>query len=301
LSIDTGCSAIVGAAPVCRLLDGHSSSGQAPEPRPRAAVVVAAAEELDVVDDPHAVAQAVRAADLHGLPDAGQAERLAGVDRHVEVLAVQVVERVEVPRGRVAGLGAGDVEADDAVVAVPHGELGDLAAAGRVPHRRDEGADPDRRPALGRLGHPVLEALLHGRDDLVEGQPALEVLLGGVPHLGVDDAVRGEVERALAGDPGEVLGGLHHGDRVHEGLEVALEGTRARLLLEPLPQRRGPGRRQLVADLPRELDDRRGPQAAVQVVVQQRLGRGDEGRIGGAEVGTGPARQAPVGVLGVHR
>ena len=42
---------------------------------------------------------------------------------------LEVLERVEVPGGREAGLGAGDVEADDAAVAVGDGELGDLQRA----------------------------------------------------------------------------------------------------------------------------------------------------------------------------
>jgi hypothetical protein len=60
------------------------------------------------------VAEPVGAAPLEGLPDRGQPEGLAGVDGEVVVLALQVLERVEVPGGREAGLGAGDVEPDDA-------------------------------------------------------------------------------------------------------------------------------------------------------------------------------------------
>ena len=74
----------------------------------------------DVVDDAHAVPEAVRAAPLDRLPDGRQPERLAGVDGEVEVLAPQVLERVQVPARREAGLGARDVEADHAVVAVTH-------------------------------------------------------------------------------------------------------------------------------------------------------------------------------------
>src|SRR5205085_6445479 len=55
---------------------------------------VAPAEQLDVVDDPDAVPEPVGAADLDGLPDARQPERLTRMDGEVEVLAVQVVERV---------------------------------------------------------------------------------------------------------------------------------------------------------------------------------------------------------------
>ena len=84
----------------------------------------------DVVDDPHAVAEPVGAAPLDRLPDRRQPEGLAGVDGEVGVLALEVLEGVEVPGGRVAGLGAGDVEADDAAVAPGDGQLGDLPRAG---------------------------------------------------------------------------------------------------------------------------------------------------------------------------
>ena len=52
--------------------------------------------DVDVVDDPDAVAQPLGPAELERLPDRRQPERLAGVDRDVEVLAADVVEGVEV-------------------------------------------------------------------------------------------------------------------------------------------------------------------------------------------------------------
>ena len=163
----------------------------------------AVAVDGDVVDDADAVAEPVGAAPLDRLPDRGQPERLAGVDREVGVLALEVLERVEVPGGRVAGLGAGDVEPDHAVVAVGDGELGDLPRARLVPHRGQQLAydDPGRRGGC----HPLRRSpSCTARDDLVEGEPAVEVLLGGVADLGVDDAVGGQVLDALARHPGEV-------------------------------------------------------------------------------------------------
>ena len=50
------------------------------------------------------------------------------------------------PGGRVARLGAGDVEAERALVAVAHRQPGDLGAVGRVPHGREQRADADRVP-----------------------------------------------------------------------------------------------------------------------------------------------------------
>ena len=72
----------------------------------------------DVVDDPDAVPEALRAAELERLPDRRQPEALAGVDRDVEVLLADLVEGLEVARRAVAGLWPGDVEADDARVAL---------------------------------------------------------------------------------------------------------------------------------------------------------------------------------------
>lgn len=59
------------------------------------------------------MADALGAAHLEGLVDAGQPVRLPGVDGEGHVLATQVLEGVEVVGGREAVLGPGDVEADD--------------------------------------------------------------------------------------------------------------------------------------------------------------------------------------------
>ena len=222
----------------------------------------------DVVDDPDAVTEPVGAAPLDRLPDRRQAERLAGVDGEVEVLALEVLERVEVPGGRVARLRAGDVEAGDPAVPPGHRERRDLHGAGRVTHRGQELAYDD--PAAGR-GRPLLEALLHRGHDLVERQPRRDVLLGGVADLGVDDAVRGEVLHALAGDPGEGSAGLHHRDGVVERLQVAHQRAGVRGVGEPLAQRGRVARGQLVADLRGEVQDGLRAQPTVEVVVQQDL------------------------------
>ena len=83
----------------------------------------------------------------------------------MRVLALEVLERVEVPGGRVAGLRAGDVEPGDAAVAPGDAELRDLARAGLVAHRGQQLADHD--PATGRR-LALVEALLHRGHDLVE-------------------------------------------------------------------------------------------------------------------------------------
>ena len=205
-STPIGCSAIEAAAPVWTFDDGHSSSGMRlsrtyAASRPSCAARPAA--RLDVVDDPHAVPEPVGPAPLDRLPDRGQAERLAGVDGEVEVLPVQVLERVQVPGGRVAGLGPGDVEADHADVAEPHGQLGDLGRAGGVAHRGQQRADPDRRARPpGPRTEPASNPASTASTTSGSCRPALEVLLRGEAHLGVDHAVRRRGPGRTPGPPG---------------------------------------------------------------------------------------------------
>ena len=112
---------------------------------------MAVGRDGDVVDDPHAVAEALGVAPLERLPDRRQAEGLPGVEGRVEVLPLDKLESVEVLRRRVPRLGPGDVEPGDALVAVAHGELGDLEGTRRGPHRREERLDDDR-PTRRRRG-----------------------------------------------------------------------------------------------------------------------------------------------------
>ena len=140
------------------------------EVREPAELDVAVAVDDDVVDDAHAVPETVGAAELQRLPDRRQPERLARVDRDVEVLAHHVLERVEVPGGRIAGLGARDVEAAHAFVAPAHRELRDLQRQRGGAHR---GAQHPNRD-VGALA-PLPEPFEHGLDDLVEGQALLDV------------------------------------------------------------------------------------------------------------------------------
>ena len=95
---------------------------------------------LDVVDDADAVAEPLGAAELHRLPDRRQPEGLAGVDGDVVVGLGDVAEGVEVAGRRRARLAAGDVEADDAGVAVAQRQLGDLDGVGRGAHGAEQHA-----------------------------------------------------------------------------------------------------------------------------------------------------------------
>ena len=163
---------------------------------------------------------------------------------------------------------------DDALVAVADGELGDLGGLGGVPHGRQQGRHPDRVAGSRGPGLAVAQAGVDRLDDALERQAPREVLLGGVAALGVDDAVGGEVLRALAGDAEEALAGLHDGQGVVERLEVARQGAGVGALAEPGAERSGLGRGQgVVADVRGQLDDGLRAQPAVEVVVQQDLGR----------------------------
>ena len=112
---------------------------------------------VDVVHDPDAVPEPLRAAELQRLPDRRQPEPFAGVDREVEVLTPDVLERVEVPGRREARLRARDVEPDDASLPPADREVGDLERAGRRAHRRQQRPDPDPR-GLGSGTEPSCTA-----------------------------------------------------------------------------------------------------------------------------------------------
>ncbi len=165
-----------------------------------------------------------------------------------------------------------------AEIAVPDGQLGDLPGARGVPHRGEQAADPD--PATGLGGPPGAqpEALQHRLHHRFQRQALLDVQLGGEPDLGVDDAVGGQVLGALGGHPDQRVHALQHGHRVPERLQVALQRTGVRRGQEPAAQLVGHrGRQALVADRVGQLEDRGRPQPAVQVVVQQDLGRVTDG------------------------
>ena len=180
--------------------------------------------------------------------------------------------------GREADLGAGEVEADHAGVPVADDEPRHLLPAVGLPHGAQQGAHGDRVPGGGGLGAARGEAVDHRLDDRLDRQPLRRRQLGREPHLGVDDAVGGQVEGALAGHPVDRLRPLHDADGVRERLQVPHQRPGVRGLPEPAAQALRIGRRQpAVAVLVGELQHRLRAQAAVQVVVQEDLGRAGEG------------------------
>ena len=228
----------------------------------------------DVVDDPHAVPEPVGAAERDGFMDGRQPECLAGVNCEARVVASHVLECVEMPRRRVSGLRACNIEADDPLVAEPDGQFGDLAGPRRVPHRGDQAAHRDGA-AVGAGGLlTVGETGQHGVDHRVQRQATVDVQFGREPHLRVDDVVGGQVLDALVCHPVQRLRRLHHPDRVRERFQVALErsavggGTEERGELVDI------GRGQVVVAVRLgELKHRGRTQPAVQMVVQQGLRR----------------------------
>ena len=158
----------------------------------------------------------------------------------------QVLERVEVPGRRVARPrrrrcrsrrrpGRGSRTASSAISRRARG----------VPHRGQQAPHPDRaargRGGLLALGEPGQDRV----DHLVQRQPRLEVLLGGVADLGVDHAVGGQVVDALAGHPVQRRRRSASPPTVcANGLQVALQrAASARAVAEPGRQRRRRRRR----------------------------------------------------------
>ena len=217
------------------------------------------------------MAEAKRATVEQGAADRFEAVGLARVDGDRHELAGEVIERGAMPRRQEAGLGAGDVEADDATLAVADGELGDLEPEVVVPHRRDELADADAAALRLHVVEALLDARLDGLDGLVEAQAAGEVLLGRPADLAVDDAVGTEVLHELASDAAEAGTGLHDRGRQVERLQVLDERPGVRLFGEPRPEGLGVGRGNLEPELIGELDERLRAQPAVEVIVQRDL------------------------------
>ena len=200
------------------------------------------------------------------------------MDRDVEVLAADEVEGVEIARRRVPLLRSRDVEPDDARVAPADRALRDLHGSRRLAHGRHEHLHDDRVAGLLGADRAEAEPLEVGVHDLVEGHATFGRELRGVADLGVHDAIRGEVLRALGRHPDDRVALLHHSDRVRERLEVQLEGLAVGTAADPRGELVGiAGRQPVVPELRGEVDDRGRPQPAVQVIVQQRLGRRDDG------------------------
>jgi hypothetical protein len=172
-------------------------------------------EQVAVLAQPRAVADAVRAAVMQRLGDRGRAERLAGVDRAVDVVVQDQVKGVEVVLGRVVAFGAGEIERHDAASLEGDGQFGQ-------PHRdrrreRPDAADDDARldaEPLFAFGQPLQD----GVDDRGEAQAALLMQDRAEADLDVAAVLSGEVLDQFVGGARQRLGLLHDGKRHVEGL-----------------------------------------------------------------------------------
>ena len=233
--------------------------------------LVLAVNLLDVVDDAHSVAQSLGVTELHRLPDRRQPKGLARVNREVEVLSLDEVKGPKVLRRGEAIFGSRDVEAADAFVAKVDRELGDGLAQVGLAHGREDGAHDDATSFVGGLFRAEREAVKGGSHDLVQREPAIEVLFGRKANLGVDNAVSRQIDGALGRNPLELFAGLHERSRVGETLQIAHE-VAAGVHNEPTTELLRVERRQsLIARLAREFNDRLWAQPAVEVLVQKDL------------------------------
>ena len=92
------------------------------------------------------------------------------------------------------------------------------------------------------------------------------------PGFGVDHAVAREVLAALVRDTLDRLLRLHHRNRVREPAEIEGERARRRARVERRTELGGIGRRKIaIALVASDLDDRRGPQPAVEMIVEEDL------------------------------
>src|SRR4051812_28720905 len=153
-------------------------------------VVVVLPLDHDVEGEANAVAEAQRPAVEESARDAVEVGRLARVHGDGEPVLGQQVERVAQAARREARLRAGDVEADDAVAAVPERELRDLEAPVVLPHGGHELADADLPARCAKhVLDPRIDAGLDGLDRLVEGEAPRQVLFGRPADLAVEHSV----------------------------------------------------------------------------------------------------------------
>ena len=164
---------------------------------------------------------------------------LAGVDRAVRARADEHADRRRDAVGREADL---------------------RARPGRTRRRRRRGSG-STRPATSsqrsfcRMAHssaptwigvpasaasrlPCGEAVDHRLDDVLDREALGRRQLRREAHLGVHDAVGGQVEGALAGHPVDRLGPLHHADGVRERLQVLHQRPGVGRLPEPAAEAR---------------------------------------------------------------
>ena len=228
---------------------------------------------VDVVHDANPVPESIGPAPLDGLPNRRQTERLARVDGEVRVLASQVLERIQMARGRETSFSPCDIEADDPAIAVLHRKFRDFLGVRGCPHRCQQHSDPDPPAVSYRASGAFVEAVEYRIDHLSKGQSLLHVKFGSEADFGVDDAVCRKVFRAFARHPGESLGILRDCDRVLKRFQVPLQRSGVGGFGEPARQI---GRvltgKLAVARRLGQINDRLWPKPAIQMIVEQDFG-----------------------------
>ena len=89
----------------------------------RDAPIVHVLRERLVLEQPRRVADAMRATQMHGLTHRRRIRALAGMTRARQVVLARIRKRRGVQPRRIAQLSACQIEAHDAALLVPHGEL----------------------------------------------------------------------------------------------------------------------------------------------------------------------------------
>src|SRR5205814_8199358 len=125
------------------------------------------------------------------------AKALARMDGDVEILSLDELEGIKVPCRRETSLGASDIEADHALVAVAHRKLCGLNGAGRLPHGRYEQLHHNPPPLHPRSLLAFAKTVENRRHHLVERQPTLCGELWRIPHFGVHNVVDRKILGAL--------------------------------------------------------------------------------------------------------
>ena len=224
-----------------------------------------AVENGHVIGEAGGVAQAVRATELQRLPNARHAERFARVQRGIKIGPLNGRKGVGVFLRRMPGFLAREIESDHAVAPEIDREFGRFQRVGAVAH----GAD-DESPLHAIFFLPASQAIQHRANDGFIRQPALAVKARREAHLGIDHAV---VEHVLDELEGHALQGrarLHHADGVLEAFEVERERAAIRATEKPGGKfLRVAGRESGVVPGLRQINDRLGAQAAIEVFVEQ--------------------------------
>ena len=140
------------------------------------------------------------AATHDGILDALDTVGFTGVNCHRKHLAGKVFESCLVAVGHEALFWPSDVETNHSVVAVAHGQLGNLKASVEVTHGGHELPGANAVALLGSGVCAVLEPILHGCDNLVEGEALAKVLLWRPANFAIDDAVGSQIEHKLFGN-----------------------------------------------------------------------------------------------------